>query len=173
MTAAGASGESRTGRRMAWLAALALLAGLTALFQAMQDDGGGMVESVTGDGRAMVILEADRSGHYVAEGTINGQPVVFLVDTGATDVAIPAKAARAVGVELGPEVMVMTAAGPVRAWRARLDRVSVGGITLENVRATVTNAPMEEALLGMSFLKHFNIRQQNGKLIIDSGAGTS
>lgn len=157
------------GRRLFWLAALGLLAALTALFQAAQRSSGGIVRSVNESGRSMVVLERDRSGHYLAEGEINGQAVMFLVDTGATDVALPEKAARGLGLEFGPQVMVMTAAGPVTAWRTRLDRVTVGSITLRNVRATITRAPMQEVLLGMSFLKYFTIRQQGEQLIIESG----
>jgi aspartyl protease family protein len=162
-------GSSRTGRRMAWLAAITLLAGLTALFQLAQRDHGGMTERTDETGRTMVVLKQDPSGHYLAEGAINGQPVLFLVDTGATDVALPEKMARAIGIDFGPEVMVMTAAGPVMAWRTRLRSVSVGSITLTNVRATITRGGMEEVLLGMSFLRHFSIRQQGEELIIERG----
>lgn len=153
-----------------WLAALGLLAGLTALFQMALRDHGGIVEGSDESGRSMVVIQQDRSGHYLAEGAINGRPVTFLVDTGATDVALPESTARALGLEFGPQVVVMTAAGAVSAWRTRLDSVSIGTITLTNVRATITRSPMEEVLLGMSFLKHFSIRQQGEQLIIESGS---
>lgn len=159
--------ESRAGTRLLWLAAFGLLAGLTGLFQAAQRGNGGVVESISESGRAMVVVKQDRSGHYLANGMINGQPVTFLVDTGATDVALPESTARALGVEFGPQVMVMTAAGPVSAWRTRLDRVSVGSISLSNVRATITRGGMDGVLLGMSFLKHFSLRQQGDELIIE------
>lgn len=161
--------EPVAGRRLFWLAAVGLLAALTALFQAMQRSSGGIVHSVNESGRAMVVLERDRSGHYLAPGKINGHDVTFLVDTGATDVALPEATARDLGLEFGPQVVVMTAAGPVAAWRTRLHRVTVGSITLRNVRATITRAPMEEVLLGMSFLKYFTLRQQDGQLVIESG----
>ncbi|NNL94458.1 MAG: TIGR02281 family clan AA aspartic protease [Xanthomonadales bacterium] len=160
------------GRAFLWLAALGMLVGLTLLFQSAQRSSGGLVRSSNDSGRAMVVLQRDRSGHYVAEGQINGQVVNFLVDTGATDVAIPEQTARTLGLQFGPQVAVMTAAGPVRAWRTRLDRVSVGSVSLDNVRATITRAPMEEVLLGMSFLQYFTILQQGDELIIESG-GTS
>lgn len=162
-------GGHKAGRTMLWLAAIGLLAGLTALFQAAQTTRGGVEHSVNESGRSMVAINRDRSGHFFAEGTINGAPVMFLVDTGATDVAVGENTANQLGLDYGPQVVVMTAAGPVTAWRTRLDMVSLGGISLTNVRATITRAPMEEVLLGMSFLKHFNLTTQGEQLIIESG----
>jgi aspartyl protease family protein len=132
----------------------------------MLENGGGTVTSIDQAGAVMVVLEQDRSGHYVAEGTINGRPVTFLVDTGATDVSLPESAARALGLEFGPRVKVMTAAGPANAWVARLDEVTVGGIRRENVRATITSGEFNGILLGMSFLKHYSLQQQDGRLVI-------
>ncbi|NND45241.1 MAG: TIGR02281 family clan AA aspartic protease [Xanthomonadales bacterium] len=157
------------GRAFLWLAALGLLAGLTFLFQAADRDRGRQLSGLDDSGRAMVVLERDRSGHYLAEGAVNGHAMMFLVDTGATDVAIPEQTARAIGLSFGPEVGVMTAAGPVTAWRTRLDRVQIGGLVLENVRALITRGPMREALLGMSFLRHFSLSQDGGQLIIGTG----
>jgi aspartyl protease family protein len=148
---------------------LGLLAGLTALFQAAQKSNGGQFETITDSGRVAIVLDRDQSGHYLVMGEVNGQAVPFLVDTGATDVALPENAARTLGLDFGPEIMVMTAAGPVMAWRTRLDRVAIGSLSLSNVRATITRSQMSEALLGMSFLKHFSIRQEGDQLIIEGG----
>ena len=150
---------------MLWVAALGLLGGLYLLFS-MLENGAGTVSSVDSNGAAMVVLEQDRNGHYQAQGQINGQPVTFLVDTGATDVALPESTARALGLEFGPRVKVMTAAGPANAWVTRLDEVSVGGIRRQNVRATITDGEFSGILLGMSFLKHYSLQQQDGKLVI-------
>ena len=150
---------------MLWLAAIGLLGGLFLLFSTL-DKQGGMVSSVDSNGASMVVLEQQRSGHYVAEGEINGQAVTFLVDTGATDVALPESVARALGLEFGPRVRVMTAAGPSTAWMTRLNEVKVGGIRRTNVRATITSGEFDGVLLGMSFLKHYSLQQQDGKLII-------
>lgn len=162
-------GGKRAGRAMLWLAAIGLLAGLTAMFQLAQTSRGGIDHSVNQSGRSMVAITRDRSGHFFADGQINGVPVVFLVDTGATDVAVGESTARQLGLDFGPQVVVMTAAGPVTAWRTRLDSVSLGGISLTNVRATITRAPMDEVLLGMSFLRHFNLTAEGEQLIIESG----
>lgn len=161
--------ETRLGRRMIWLAAFGVLGGLYLLFSQLVNDNGGMVSSVGSDGSAMVVLEQDRSGHYQAEGTINGQVVNFLVDTGATDVALPESTARALGLDFGPRVNVMTAAGPATAWLTRLDEVAIGGIRRRNVRASITAGEFDGILLGMSFLKHYSLQQQDGQLVISEG----
>ncbi|GMR14822.1 MAG: TIGR02281 family clan AA aspartic protease [Gammaproteobacteria bacterium] len=160
--------ESRIGRRMIWLAALVLLAGLYALFSALEEDGGTVI-SIDAGGAAMIVLEQDRNGHYQVQGKINNQPVNFLVDTGATDVAVPESMARALGLKFGPPVKVMTAAGPSKAWMTRLNEVSIGGISRRDVRATITSGEFSEVLLGMSFLRHYSLRQQDGKLVISEG----
>ena len=161
--------NSRLGRHMLWLAAIGLLGSLY-LFFSMLDSGGGMVSTVGPDGTAMVTLEQGRGGHYVAEGEINGQAVTFLVDTGATDVALPESAARALGLDFGPRVKVMTAAGPSTAWLTRLDEVAIGNIRRRNVRASITSGEFDGILLGMSFLKHYDLQQTGGQLVIrDSG----
>ena len=150
---------------MLWVAALGLLGGLYLLFS-MLENGSSTVSSVDSNGSAMVVLEQDRSGHYLAEGQINGRSVTFLVDTGATDVALPESMARALGLEFGPRVKVMTAAGPANAWVTRLNEVTIGGLRRENVRATITDGEFNGILLGMSFLRHYSLQQQDGKLVI-------
>jgi aspartyl protease family protein len=161
--------NSVAGRRLAWLAVIGLMVGLTAFYHVVTGRGTGITESFDESGRAMVTLQRDRSGHYLARGEINGQPVLFLVDTGATDVAIPEKLARSMGLEFGPRIRVMTAAGPAAAWRTRLDRVSLGSLSLDNVRAMITPGLGKEALLGMSFLQYFTLRQEDDQLLIERG----
>lgn len=156
---------------MLWLAAIGLLVALTLLFQGLTPERGGIVSSSVEGGQAMVTLQRDRSGHYLADGAINGQPVQFLVDTGATDVAVSESLARALGLDFGPRIQVMTAAGPARAWLTRLERVSIGSLSRANVRATITPGLGEAALLGMSFLQHFDLRQQGDRLVIAAGEG--
>jgi aspartyl protease family protein len=163
--------DSRLGRRMLWIAALGLLGGLYLLFSVLENESE-TISSIDSNGARMVVLEQDRSGHYEAEGSINGQAVTFLVDTGATDIALPESAARALGLEFGPRVQVMTAAGPADAWVTRLDEVTVGGISRKNVRASITSGEFNGILLGMSFLKHYGLQQQDGKLVIrEVGSG--
>lgn len=156
------AGRPGMGRLFAWMAVIALMAGLTAFYQVLTPDRGGIVES----SRSMVVLERNRAGHYLAPGEINGQPVMFLVDTGATDVAVSERSAKALGLKFGPRTTVMTAAGPSTAWKTRIAQIRVGQLGLQNVRATIVPGLGEEALLGMSFLKHFNLRQQGEELLI-------
>jgi aspartyl protease family protein len=60
----------------------------------------------------------------------------------------------------------MTAAGPVRGWVTRLEKIQVGPLLLRNVRATITDGLGEQALLGMSFLKHFSMIQEGDTLVL-------
>lgn len=156
----------RTGRRLAWLAAIGAIVGLTAFYQALTLPAGGLEQSVSGPDGSRIVLKRDRSGHFMAPGLINGQAVSFLVDTGATDVAVSERTARALGLEFGPKTAVMTAAGPAPAWMTRLDRVTIGSISLDDVRATITPGLGSQALLGMSFLKHFQMRAEGDRLEI-------
>ena len=149
--------ETRIGRRMIWLAALVLLGGLYALFSTLEQDGGTVV-SIDAGGAAMIVLKQDRNGHYQVQGEINNQPVNFLVDTGATDVAVPESMARALGLKFGPPVKVMTAAGPSKAWMTRLNEVSIGGISRGDARATLTRGEFSEVFGGINFYRPYSLR---------------
>lgn len=139
------------GRYLAWFAVVGIMIGLTALYQAIMPESGGQTMSLTEGGDPTVTLERDRSDHFRAQGMINGVDIDFLVDTGATDIAISDQQARSLGLEFGPRVTVMTAAGPVAAWKTRLDLVTVGNLQRRHVRATITPGLGDQALLGMSF----------------------
>jgi aspartyl protease family protein len=152
----------------AWIAGLAILA---LLFQRLVDHqlnpNQDVDVSLDAAGRAQVVLDRNRAGHYVATGEINGEPVVFLVDTGATDVALPLSLARRLDLRLGPERISRTANGDVRTWTALLDRVGLGGLAARRVRASVLpNMPGDQVLLGMSFLKRYELIQRGGTLTI-------
>ncbi len=161
--------HTRTGHLFAWIAIIGLILGLTAFYHALTQSNDGIVRSVADGNHAMVVLQRQRSGHYIAQGEINGHPVKFLIDTGATDVAISEKMAREMGLDFGPRVRIMTAAGPANAWVTRLERVRLGSLVLNHVRATITPGLNDEALLGMSFLKHFSMRQEGDQLLIERG----
>ena len=83
----------RTGRLLAWLGVLGMMVGLTAFYQLLMPSSGGLVHSVTEGATVRIELQRDRSGHYRVPGEINGHEVAFLVDTGATDVALSERAA--------------------------------------------------------------------------------
>jgi aspartyl protease family protein len=165
--------NSDGGRRLYWAAIVALMLGITALYHAVIHNDGGMRLQQDSKGNVMVILQRKRNGHFAADGEINGQAVHFLVDTGATDVAVSEQVARSLGLEFGPRINVLTAAGPVGGWVTRLDSVSVGVLELQDVRATIAPGLGDESLLGMSFLRHFSIVQEGNTLVIASRGSSS
>jgi len=114
-----------------------------------------------------VNLERNRQGHYVTAGTINNQPVEFLLDTGATDVVIPGAVADRLGLEKGMASRAMTANGPVTVYATRVDEISIGGIRLQDVRASINPAMSPPGiLLGMSALRHIEFNQKNDSLTL-------
>ena len=147
---------------------MAIMLGLTALYHAVVRNDGGMRLQQGENGETLVILERKRNGHFSVDGAINGQAVSFLVDTGATDVAVSERMARTIGLPFGPDIVLSTAAGRARGWITRLDSVQVGALALRDVRATITPGLGNEALLGMSFLRHFSIVQEGDTLVIAS-----
>jgi aspartyl protease family protein len=124
------------------------------------------VSIVQGD-QIEVRLEGNVQGHFVADGLINGEPVTFLLDTGATDVAIPAEQAERLELARGAPVMLQTANGQTTGYRTVLDSLALGDIVLRDVRAIV--APGfggEQILLGMSALKQLEFTQRAGTLVL-------
>ncbi len=115
-----------------------------------------------------VIIAKNNHGMYSTAGSINGLPISFLVDTGATSVAMSARHAKRLAIDFrvtGEPTFVRTASGVSKAYRVTLDKVTVGGIAQHNVRAVVIdgNYP-EQALLGMSFLGQLEI-QRDGNIM--------
>jgi len=115
-----------------------------------------------------VRLSADSNGHYMANGTVNGSAVRFLVDTGATMIALPAHVARQAGIQFskGPRGTVQTAGGPTTAYKVKLDTVSIGGVTLNNVDAVVLDRGLTVPLLGMTFLSRMDIQHDGGLMVL-------
>ncbi len=118
------------------------------------------------DGVVEVVLERNRRGHYVTSGEINGERVTFMVDTGASDVAVPEGVATRLGLLRGGRQVYQTANGPVVGFVTRLDRVSIGPITLHSVRGSINpGLPADgDVLLGMSFLRRIEWVQTAGEL---------
>ena len=119
-----------------------------------------------GDIRELV-LQRNRQGHYVADGSINGQAVVFMLDTGATDVSIPSEIAKKLQLKAGAGATYQTANGPVRVALTRLEQISLGALTLHDIRATINPGfKSQQILLGMSFLKHLEFTQRGNTLTL-------
>jgi aspartyl protease family protein len=94
-------------------------------------------------------------GHYWAQGDVNGTAVQFLVDTGATDVALTGADAQRLGIDpttLAYTIPVHTANGDSRAARVQLANLSVGGARVQDVGAIVVQQGLSTSLLGMSYL---------------------
>jgi len=117
--------------------------------------------SASANQRQSVSLTADARGHFAASGSLNGYPVTFLVDTGATSIAINADEARRMGLDYraGQAIGVGTAAGVVPAWHVKFNTVKVGGITLHQVDGMVVESGLNVPLLGMSFLNRMEMRR--------------
>jgi aspartyl protease family protein len=111
--------------------------------------------------RQSVTLAADRAGHFVTDGQVNGGTVRFLVDTGATAIALPASDAKRLGIDYrkGKPGVTQTAAGAVPIYVVRLDTVRVGGIELQAVDAIVIEQGLGVALLGMTFLNRVEMKR--------------
>ncbi|MNT53873.1 Retroviral aspartyl protease [compost metagenome] len=125
------------------------------------------MRSEHGEGFIEVQLAGNGQGHFVADGQINGQAVHFLLDTGATDVAIPEGLAAKLALERGAPVMLSTANGRTQGYRTRLETLQLGDILLREVRALVVpGLDGEQVLLGMSALKQLEFTQRSGTLLL-------
>lgn len=121
--------------------------------------------------RQRVSIPRSAGGHYRVTGSINGHSVPFMVDTGATSVAMNADQARRLGIDYrlkGTLVQATTASGHVAAYRVRLDRVKVGEIELTNVDGLVLDGGFpQEVLLGMSWLGRISMQDQHTTLVLE------
>lgn len=118
-------------------------------------------------GRNEVTMAEGSGGHFIVTGQINGNSVRFMVDTGATLVALSATEAKRLGIdyEKGQRGRASTAGGIVPSYRVKLDSVSVGDITLLGVDAAVVEGPgMDFILLGNSFLSRTEMRREGSTL---------
>lgn len=165
----------KIGFTMYVLAAILLLALLTGLFSGMLDrrqNPNFDPESEIGqDGRVKIQLQRNADGHYVATGQVNGTEVVFMLDTGATAVAVPLEFAEALALTPGREITTATANGYAEVYTTMIDELRLGDIVEYQIPATlVPNLPGGQILLGMSFLKRLDFSQRGEQLIIESFA---
>lgn len=160
----------RAGRVMlvlAWGAALLLATKFFGDWEDAQRNPNRTPESVHGGGYVEVHLASSRQGHYMADGKINGQAVTFLLDTGATSVAVPVEVAQRLGLQAGAAITINTANGRATAHRTRLQRLQLGDIVLTDVDALIApGMGGDDVLLGMSALKQLEFTQRGGTLML-------
>lgn len=119
-------------------------------------------------------VEIPRSANfqYITHGHINGKAIPLLVDTGANSVAMSERHARQLGIDYLSSKFsgqVQTASGTAKAYGVQLRSVSVGGITASGVEAVVIQGDYPtEVLLGVSFLQHVDLREENGVMYLKS-----
>ena len=114
-------------------------------------------------------VRAARNGHFIVEATVNGHEIRFLVDTGATDVALRREDARRLGFD--PDLLrydreYRTANGVTRAASVTLREVGIGQISMRDVAASVSEGELQISLLGMSFLSRLEGYEVRGDRLI-------
>jgi aspartyl protease family protein len=122
-------------------------------------------------GSRTVIIPRDSRGHFQVNARIDGKQIGFLVDTGASVIALTAHDARRLGLRPSPRdytVQVRTANGTVRAAPTQLDRVEIDDVIVRNVAALIMDEVLGENLLGLSFLSKLRrFEYSNGKLVLE------
>ena len=119
-------------------------------------------------GGSQIVLTAGSGGHFVTTGTINGKTVRFVVDTGATFISMGVNEAERLGIDYrsGQRGATNTANGPMAAYKVSLASVRVGDVQLYNVEGLVGQAPMDQVLLGNSFLTRFQMKRENDTMTL-------
>jgi aspartyl protease family protein len=120
-------------------------------------------------GGTRIVLPADSRGHFMAQGAINGRSVNFMLDTGATAVALSLADAQRIGLDYakGQPVQINTANGVAGGWRVKLSSVRVGDVEVYDVDAIVSQQPMPFVLLGNSFINRFSMRRDADQMVLE------
>ncbi len=151
----------------AWILGLLLLVLVFSKIIHQQNNPNRSISTLQTSEFQQVVIKRNRRGHYVFIGEINRHKVNFLVDTGATITAIPGALQKPLGLKSGPATPVSTANGSTTAYLTRLGQLSIGDIELYDVSASIIpGMEVEEVLLGMNVLKHFELVQRGDELII-------
>jgi aspartyl protease family protein len=159
------------GKAMMYLGWLVVLAGLSWFFTHYEKNKinpNQVPQSTSNQQVNEVILHRNAYGHYVSSGTINGKPVTFLLDTGATNVSIPANLANKLDLEAMARGRSSTANGFIDVYLTRIEVLTIGSITAYDVKASI-NPGMnhsKQILLGMSVLKNVEFTQKGNTLFL-------
>lgn len=116
-----------------------------------------------------ITLTSDSAGHFKSQGSINGQIMQFVVDTGATVVSIGRTDAERMGLPFlsGQPVQMQTANGTAQGWRIQLQSVRIGDVEVFDVEAVVTPMAMPVVLLGNSFLNRFQMHRVSDQMVLE------
>ena len=116
-----------------------------------------------------LVLQADSRGHFIDRGLINGKTMQYMVDTGASTVAIGRADAERMGLafEQGTPVMMRTANGNAQGWRIKLASVRIGEMDIYDVEAIVAPQSMPYVLLGNSLLSHFQMTRKGTEMVLE------
>jgi len=123
----------------------------------------------SGGGGTRIVLPASSGGHFMAQGAINGRTVNFMLDTGATTIALSAADAQRIGLDFskGQPVRMNTANGMSQGYRVKLGSVRVGDVEVYDVDAIVSQQPMPYILLGNSFINRFSMRRDADQMVLE------
>jgi len=162
---------NKIGKIFVWLSWIIAIVLLMFVFQDVLDEqynpNSQPQVSLSSSGQAEVVLKQNRQGHYVTKGTINESLVTFLLDTGATQVSIPAHIADELQLKSYGSYPVQTANGTVTVYKTKIDQLSIGSIFLYNVAAHINPAMKSDGiLLGMSALKKIEFSQRGKELTL-------
>lgn len=121
-----------------------------------------------GTNGSKIVLPMGSGGHFFAQGLVNGRPIQFMVDTGATAVAMGMSDAKRMGIDYqkGLAVRMGTANGVAQGWKVKLSSVKIGDVEVYEVDAIV-GPDMPFALLGNSFLGRFNMNKTIDQMVLD------
>lgn len=160
----------RFGRGMLIIFWLLVLGGLVFIIGRWQEKREYPNQNIQGTENASsrsVQLKRNVHGHYLTTGQINQHPVQFMLDTGATNVAIPLGVAKELGLKQGYAHKVVTANGITTAYQTELKHLKIGTIVLNDVKASITvGMGGEQILLGMSALKQLDFNQSGKTLTL-------
>ena len=118
------------------------------------------------NGHREIVIPVARDGHYYVEGSVNGQPVTFLVDTGASYVSVGSDLARRANLPEGQIGVFNTANGAVEGRVSRARSVTADILEVSSINVAVMPGRSEFGLLGQNFLHHFIVNQSDGKLVL-------
>jgi aspartyl protease family protein len=123
----------------------------------------------TSSGRGTrIVLQASSGGHFMAQGTVNGKAAIFMVDTGATSIAMSSADAERIGInyQAGQPIGISTANGSTRGFKVKLSSVRVGDVEVHDVDAVVSPQNMPFMLLGNSFLTRFQMMREADQMVL-------